>query len=83
MRRLSKRDTYRKRRLNPVFVEWLMGWPPGHALCGCSATEYTRWQQHMRGALSAMPTASAAWIWEPPETAPDVETYEDVSLFEC
>lgn len=24
------------------------------------------WQQHMRGALSALPTASAGWIWEPP-----------------
>ena len=26
------------------------------------------WQQHMRGALSALPTASGAWIWEPPVT---------------
>ena len=25
-------------RLSPLFVEWLMGWPPGHALCDCSAT---------------------------------------------
>jgi hypothetical protein len=25
-----------KRRLNPNFVEWLMGWPTGHSLCDCS-----------------------------------------------
>jgi len=43
-----------------------MGWPPGHALCDCSATEFTRWQRHMRGALSAMPMASGPWIWKPP-----------------
>lgn len=24
------------------------------------------WQQAMRGALSALPTASGPWIWEPP-----------------
>jgi len=59
-----------KRRLNPRFVEWLMGWPPGHALCACSETEFTRWQQRMRGALSLLPTASGPWIWTPPaETA--------------
>lgn len=60
-----------KRRLNPIFVEWLMGWPPGHALCDCSATEFTRWQQDMRGALSRLPTASGPWIWQPPETTPE------------
>lgn len=59
-----------KRRLNPLFVEWLMGWPPGHALCACSAMEFIHWQQHMRGALSALPTASGAWIWAPPKGAP-------------
>jgi len=62
----------RRRRLNPLFVEWLMGWPPGHALCGCSETEFTHWQRDMRGALSALPTASGPWIWKPPtpETQP-------------
>lgn len=68
LRRWSKRDAWTKRRLNPVFVEWLMGWPPGHALCGCSATEFTRWQRDMRGALSALPLASASWIWTPQES---------------
>lgn len=67
-RRLWKART--KRRLNPLFVEWLMGWPPGHALCDCSATEWSRYRQHMRGALSQLPTASGAWIWAPPKEAP-------------
>ena len=67
-RRLWKGRT--KRRLNPGFVEWLMGWPPGHALCACSATEFTLWQQLLRGALSLQPTASGPWIWEPPAETP-------------
>jgi len=54
-----------RRRLNPLFVGWLMGWPIGHALCACSATEFTLWQQHMRGALSQLPMASGPWIWGP------------------
>jgi hypothetical protein len=54
-----------RRRLNPLFVGWLMGWPIGHALCACSATEFTHWQQHMRGALSRLPMASGPWIWRP------------------
>jgi hypothetical protein len=70
-----------RRRLNPLFVGWLMGWPIGHALCACSATDLagslepwrsparTRWQQHMRGALSQLPTASGPWIWRPTEDA--------------
>lgn len=54
-----------KARLNPAFVAWLMGWPPGHALCASSATAWSLWQRDMRGALSALPTASGAWIWKP------------------
>ena len=57
-----------KRRLNPLFVEWLMGWPPGHALCDCSATEWFRYKLLMRGGLSRLPTASGPWIWKPPAT---------------
>jgi hypothetical protein len=56
-----------RRRLNPLFVGWLMGWPIGHALCACSATEFTHWQQRMRCALSRLPTASGPWIWRPSE----------------
>ena len=58
-----------RRRLNPLFVGWLMGWPIGHALCACSATEFTRWQRHMRGALSQLPMASGPWIWRPADAA--------------
>ena len=54
-----------RRRLNPLFVGWLMGWPIGHALCACSATEFTLWQLQMRGALSQLPMASGPWIWRP------------------
>ena len=56
-----------RRRLNPLFVGWLMGWPIGHALCACSATEFIHWRQHMRGALSRQPMASGPWIWCPAE----------------
>ena len=47
-----------------------MGWPIGHALCACSATEFTLWQRHMRGALSQLPMASGPWIWRPADTPP-------------
>ena len=46
-----------------------MGWPIGHALCACSAMEFTRWQQHMRRALSQLPMASGPWIWRPTDDA--------------
>ena len=58
-----------RRRLNPLFVGWLMGWPIGHALCVCSETEFTLWQRHMRGALSQLPTAFGPWIWRPSDAA--------------
>lgn len=54
-----------KRRLNPNFVNFLMGWPTGHSLCASSETEWFHWQQRMRGALLALPTASGPWVWEP------------------
>jgi hypothetical protein len=59
-----------KRRLNPLFVEWLMGWPSGHALCASSVTEWCSWQRLMRGALSQLPTAYGRWIWKPPAEQP-------------
>lgn len=67
-----------KRRLNPNFVAWLMGWPIGHPNCDCSATEFIRWQRDMRSALSRLPTAFGPWIWIEPmiETKP-----EQVDLF--
>ena len=68
-----------KRRLNPLFVGWLMGWPIGHALCACSATEFIHWQQHMRGALSLLPMASGPWIWRPTN---EVQRPAQMTLFE-
>ena len=68
-----------KQRLNPLFVRWLMGWPIGHALCACSAMEFIRWQQHMRGALSQLPMASGPWTWRPedgPSRAPQMDFLE-------
>jgi hypothetical protein len=48
-----------RRSLNPLFVEWLMGWPPGWTLgvwidFACSATELSRFKQRMRSALSQL-----------------------------
>ena len=71
LRRWLRQGSWRKRRLNQLFVEWLMGWPSGHALLNCSETEFTHWKQHMRSALSAMPTGYAQWIWEPMEEVDD------------
>lgn len=47
------------RSLNPRFVEWLMGWPPGWTQlalsdCECSATALSRFKQLMRCALSLL-----------------------------
>lgn len=38
-------------RLNPAFVEWLMGLPEGWTDSECSATEWSRWLLLMRSAL--------------------------------
>ena len=42
------------RRINPLFVGWVMGWPIGHALCACSATEFILWRQRMRDEFFAV-----------------------------
>ena len=68
----KRRALWASRRLSPGFVSWLMGWPTGHALCACSETEFARWRQDMRGALSALPMASGPWIWMPPAETPAV-----------
>jgi len=36
------------RRLNALFVEWLMGWPPEWTGSGCSATELSRYRLRMQ-----------------------------------
>jgi hypothetical protein len=39
-------------RLNPVFVNWLMGWPPIVPIgCDCLATEWSQYKQRMRSYL--------------------------------
>jgi hypothetical protein len=53
-----------RRSLNPLFVEWLMGWPPGWTLIhetrlvsiglGSSATALSRFRRDMRSALFAL-----------------------------
>lgn len=42
-----------RRRLNPDFAEWLMGWPIGWTVPGSPLpeTEWSRWWRHMRGSL--------------------------------
>lgn len=54
-----------RRSLNPLFVEWLMGWPPGWTLLAwtdfaCSATELSLWKLRMRFALSQLASPQAA-----------------------
>nr|WP_239025738.1 hypothetical protein [Sphingomonas paeninsulae] len=43
-----------RRTLNPLFVEWLMGWPEGLSGFERQETEFARWLQQMRGCLSAL-----------------------------
>ena len=42
------------RRLNPTFVEWLMGWPLGWTDFAHVGTEWYRWQRHMLSELSRL-----------------------------
>lgn len=79
-RSVAQRLTDSPDRLNPIFVEWLMAWPPGHSLCACSEMEFILWQRRMRGALSALPMASAQWIWKPPM---QMQAPQQMSLFEA
>lgn len=69
-RRWLRKGSWRTRRLNPSFVEWLMSWPPDHAACACSETGFTRWQRRMRGAVLQLPMALGPWIWQPPAPKP-------------
>ena len=44
-------DSGLPRRLNPAFVEWLMGWPLGWTDFAPVATEWSRWLRRMRSEL--------------------------------
>ena len=41
-------------RLNPAFVEWLMGWPEGWTDFGRAETAWSLWRQRMRLSLSGL-----------------------------
>jgi hypothetical protein len=57
-----------RRSLNPLFVEWLMGWPPGWTLLAlpgstgsaCSETALCLWKARMRSALSSLASPEEA-----------------------
>lgn len=51
---LGEKSSDERRSLNPLFVEWLMGWPEGWTAFECSATALTRFKQRMRSALFAL-----------------------------
>ena len=58
-----------RRTLNPLFVEWLMGWPPGWTSLAltppastgsaCSATGLSAWKRRTRSALSSLASPHA------------------------
>jgi len=58
-----------RRTLNPLFVEWLMGWPPGWTSLAltppastgfaCSGTGLSVWKRRMRSALSSLASPHA------------------------
>lgn len=50
----ESQNTYGPRRLNPRFVEWLMGWPLGWTDFAPVGTEWYRWQRHMLSELSRL-----------------------------
>lgn len=49
-----------RRTLNPLFVEWLMGWPNGWTGSGPVETESSHWWQAMRGELSRLVSRAPA-----------------------
>lgn len=58
---VGEESSHIRRSLNPLFVEWLMGWlrgwtslalmPPASNGCACSVTELSLWKQRMRSEL--------------------------------
>ncbi len=56
------------RRLNPKFVEWLMGLPDGWTSSGCSATELSRYKRLMRSALYCNESTTSSKPDNPPTT---------------
>ena len=60
--RSMKRGSTSPLTLNPLFVEWLMGWPINWTVastgCGSAETELSRWSRLMRSELSRLLLAS-------------------------
>lgn len=50
----SASDPTSRRRLNPAFVEWLMGWPEGWTDFAPVGTELSLWRRRMRSSLSRL-----------------------------
>lgn len=48
------RSSTSTRRLNPLFVEWLMGWPIGWTDCASPVTGFSLWLERSRSVLSAL-----------------------------
>lgn len=51
---LGQQFSKERRSLNPLFVEWLMGWPIGWTACEPVETASCLWLRRMRGALSTL-----------------------------
>jgi hypothetical protein len=49
-----------RRSLNPLFVEWLMGWPTGLSGFERAETAFVPWLRQMRGCLSALLSSRTA-----------------------
>lgn len=73
-RRWLRKGSWKKRRLNPWFVEWLMAWPSGHGLSSCTETAFIHWQRRMRSELLDMPWAFAPWIWQEADDRPEQQS---------
>lgn len=50
----SKSDPTSRRRLNPMFVCWLMGWPLGSTSFEPSETEWFHWRERMHSSLFSL-----------------------------
>jgi hypothetical protein len=67
---VGEESSHIRRTLNPLFVEWLMGWPPSWTLLAlmppalnafaCSETAFFHFKQRMRSALFALGLPRAA-----------------------
>jgi hypothetical protein len=60
-----------KLRLNPSFVEWLMGVPIGWTDCERSATEFTLWLSRQRSLLSGTVCTPEGNLWQAARWEPD------------